>query len=127
MAQTLNSPSSNHRNDQVVRFEDLKDAYFEHRSRKRNPQSMTSERIKSFNEVNLGFTEKMVIEEAERCFRCGECSCCENCYSFCPDSAVSWNDQQEIFEIDYDFCKGCGICANECSSHCMDTVPEEKW
>lgn len=127
MAQTLNPPYSNYRNDQVVRFEDLKDVYFEHRSRKRNPQSMTSGRIKSFDEVNLGFTEKMAIEEAERCFRCGDCSFCENCYSFCPDSAVSWNDQQEIFEIDYEFCKGCGICANECSSHCIDTVPEEKW
>jgi NADPH-dependent glutamate synthase beta subunit-like oxidoreductase len=127
MAQTLNPPSSNHRNDQVIRFEELNDAYFEHRSRKRNSQAATSERNKSFDEVNLGFTEKMSIEEAERCFRCGECSSCENCYSFCPDSAVSWNDQQEIFEIDYEFCKGCGICANECSSHFIDTVPEEKW
>jgi len=127
MAQTLNPPSSNHRNDQVVRFEVLKDVYFEHRPRKRNLQLVTSERIKSFDEVNLGFTENMAVEEAERCFRCGECSLCENCYSFCPDSAVSWNDQQEIFEIDYDFCKGCGICANECCSHCMETVPEEKW
>jgi NADPH-dependent glutamate synthase beta subunit-like oxidoreductase len=127
MAQTLNPPSSNHRNDQVVRFEDLKDVYFEHRSRKRDLQAMTSDRIKSFDEVNLGITEKMAIEEAERCFRCGECSFCENCYSFCPDGAVSWNNQKEIFEIDYEFCKGCGICANECSSHFIDTVAEEKW
>jgi NADPH-dependent glutamate synthase beta subunit-like oxidoreductase/Pyruvate/2-oxoacid:ferredoxin oxidoreductase delta subunit len=127
MAQTLNPPSSNHRNDQVVRFEDLNDAYFEHRSRKKNSQSATSERIKSFDEVNLGFTKKMTIEEAERCFRCGECSSCENCYTFCPDSAVSWNDQQAIFEIDYEFCKGCGICVHECCSHCIETVPEEKW
>jgi pyruvate ferredoxin oxidoreductase delta subunit len=35
-------------------------------------------------------------------------------------------DQHETFEIDYEFCKGCGICAHECPSHCIEMVREEK-
>jgi len=31
------------------------------------------ERIKSFEEINLGFSEDAAVEEAERCFRCRSC------------------------------------------------------
>ena len=29
------------------------------------------------------------------------------------------------FRIDYDFCKGCGLCAAECPCGAIDMVPEE--
>jgi pyruvate ferredoxin oxidoreductase alpha subunit len=29
--------------------------------------------------------------------------------------------------IDYDYCKGCGLCAYECPAGCILMVPEEKW
>jgi 2-oxoacid:acceptor oxidoreductase delta subunit (pyruvate/2-ketoisovalerate family) len=38
-----------------------------------------------------------------------KCIECENCYIFCPDGCVN-----KSYEIDYDYCKGCGICAYEC-------------
>lgn len=28
------------------------------------------------------------------------------------------------YEIDYDYCKGCGICANECPTKAIEMVPE---
>ncbi len=127
MAQRLNPSTPTHRNDQVVSFEDLNDYYFEHQTRQKMPKiSDLSRRINSFDEVNIGFVEPMVFREAERCFQCGMCSFCENCYIFCPDGAVIKTDQKEIVEINYEFCKGCGICANECSSHFIDMVKEEK-
>ncbi|TRO47493.1 hypothetical protein E2P65_04315, partial [Candidatus Bathyarchaeota archaeon] len=27
-------------------------------------------------------------------------------------------------EVDYDYCKGCGVCANECTSKAIDMVLE---
>ena len=32
---------------------------------------------------------------------------------YCPDEAVIVEDGKFI-RFDYDYCKGCGICANEC-------------
>ncbi len=52
------------------------------------------------------------IEEASRCFSCGVCNQCDNCYNFCPDLAVI--KSSDGYQINLDYCKGCGICSNEC-------------
>jgi 2-oxoacid:acceptor oxidoreductase delta subunit (pyruvate/2-ketoisovalerate family) len=83
-------------------------------------------RVESFKEVNLGLSERRAIREAERCFQCGRCCLCDNCYTFCPDSAVWREGEEDGIEIDYEFCKGCGICAHECPSHFIEIVREEK-
>ena len=31
-----------------------------------------------------------------------------------------------IFEYDYDYCKGCGICSNECPADAIEMILEEK-
>ncbi len=41
------------------------------------------------------------------------CIQCLFCWIYCPDSAVTVKDGKRG-EFDYDHCKGCGICANEC-------------
>jgi pyruvate ferredoxin oxidoreductase delta subunit len=41
------------------------------------------------------------------------CIQCLFCWIFCPDMAVKVKDSKMI-GFDYDFCKGCGICALEC-------------
>jgi NADPH-dependent glutamate synthase beta subunit-like oxidoreductase/Pyruvate/2-oxoacid:ferredoxin oxidoreductase delta subunit len=56
--------------------------------------------------------EAQAIQEANRCFSCGVCYSCNNCYNFCPDMAVI--KSQNGYQINLDYCKGCGICANEC-------------
>jgi len=56
--------------------------------------------------------EAEAIEEAGRCFSCGVCFSCNNCYNFCPDMAVI--KSSDGYQINLDYCKGCGICANEC-------------
>jgi NADPH-dependent glutamate synthase beta subunit-like oxidoreductase len=65
-----------------------------------------------FREVNLGLSQDIVFKEASKCFSCGLCNHCDNCYSFCPDGAVIKTEAG--YEINYDFCKGCLICFKEC-------------
>jgi 2-oxoacid:acceptor oxidoreductase delta subunit (pyruvate/2-ketoisovalerate family) len=42
------------------------------------------------------------------------CNQCELCLIFCPDLAISRRAGGQGFDIDYDYCKGCGVCAAEC-------------
>ena len=66
-----------------------------------------------FEEKDVTYTDKEVIREAMRCFSCGNCFHCDNCYSYCPDNAIIKHEDGTL-EINYDYCKGCGICASEC-------------
>jgi Pyruvate/2-oxoacid:ferredoxin oxidoreductase delta subunit len=44
----------------------------------------------------------------------------------CPDNAViKLGEPGEPYAIDYDYCKGCGICAAECPCGAIEMVPEE--
>jgi len=38
-----------------------------------------------------------------------KCIDCDNCILFCPEGCIS-----QDHDISYDYCKGCGICAEEC-------------
>jgi NADPH-dependent glutamate synthase beta subunit-like oxidoreductase len=72
----------------TVRLKDLNLDYFEYKKRKKMPKAQTSKRLGSFEEVNLGLSEETAREEANRCFNCGVCNLCDNCYIFCPDVAI---------------------------------------
>ncbi|MEW6068342.1 MAG: 4Fe-4S binding protein [Nitrospirota bacterium] len=41
------------------------------------------------------------------------CIHCLFCWLYCPDMAIKVKDGKRA-EFDYDYCKGCGICALEC-------------
>jgi len=43
-----------------------------------------------------------------------KCTKCLVCTIYCPDGAIRWKPEKGDIEFDMDFCKGCGICANEC-------------
>ncbi len=46
-----------------------------------------------------------------------KCSNCLLCWIYCPDSAIIVKDGK-VTGIDYEHCKGCGICAKECPPKC---------
>lgn len=46
---------------------------------------------------------------------------CFNCWLYCPDAVVSKTIPPEI---NFDYCKGCGICAEECPSGAISMVDE---
>jgi pyruvate ferredoxin oxidoreductase delta subunit len=39
---------------------------------------------------------------------------CRVCWMYCPDMSVKVNSEGKREDFDFDFCKGCGICALEC-------------
>jgi len=49
-----------------------------------------------------------------------KCTRCLLCVLLCPDGAIHWKPEEEDIEFDYDFCKGCGICANECPTKAIE-------
>ncbi len=46
---------------------------------------------------------------------------CFNCWLYCPDCVVTKTIPPEI---DYQYCKGCGICAEECPAGAISMVDE---
>ncbi len=44
------------------------------------------------------------------------CIDCQNCWTYCPDSSIISRDKKMI-GIDYDHCKGCGICVEVCPTN----------
>jgi len=52
-----------------------------------------------------------------------KCTKCMICWMFCPEPAISVNDAGAVV-INYDYCKGCGICAKECPVKCIKMVEE---
>ena len=110
----------------VVTFEELNTAYFEPMQRFDRGRAPVASRIRDFREVNKGLSRQQARHEAERCFNCGTCNECENCYVFCPDVSILRNMKKLKHEINYDYCKGCGICFTECPRNAISLVEEEK-
>ncbi len=81
-------------------------------------------RQSSFDEVQGGLDEKNALFEARRCLSCGNCFECDNCYGVCPDNAVIKLGPGKRFQFNYDYCKGCGLCAAECPCGAIKMVAE---
>lgn len=69
-------------------------------------------RLRNFLEVQGRLDEAEAAAEAARCFSCGLCIFCDNCYFYCPDMAITRLDR--AYEVKTDYCKGCGLCVAEC-------------
>lgn len=62
-------------------------------------------------------TFKPVINKA-KCIKCGKC------WVNCPDIAVY--KKGDFFYVNYDYCKGCGICASVCPVKCIAMELDKK-
>lgn len=52
-----------------------------------------------------------------------KCVGCMQCYFYCPDGVIS--EKEGKMDIDYNFCKGCGICVKICKLDAI-SLEEEK-
>ncbi|MDW7708838.1 MAG: FAD-dependent oxidoreductase [Deferrisomatales bacterium] len=107
------------RQDHVVRYEELNTTYFQYLERRERPRITLEERRTGFDQVRMRIAASMALKEAERCFHCGLCDHCDNCYLFCPDVSVLRDLRAGSREIDYGYCKGCGVCVVECPRNAM--------
>jgi len=53
-----------------------------------------------------------------------KCTRCLLCTLFCPDGAIKWQKDKNDIEFDLNYCKGCGICANECPTKAITMTIE---
>lgn len=95
---------------EVVRIEDLNVAHFNKTPRIDPRQGR--------------YTVRQAVSSARRCFHCGICDFCGRCFDYCPDLAIYLDSRDKRREIDYDHCKGCGICAEECPRGAIEWVRE---
>lgn len=80
----------------------------------------------SFEPYQETLSREQAVLETDRCLHCGRCTECDNCLIFCPDvSILDQTGETFGYAIDYDYCKGCGICFTECPRHAMTMVSED--
>ena len=66
--------------------------------------------------VNSGWRSIRPVVNTEKCTGCMQC------YLYCPDGVISVQNGKA--EIDYDFCKGCGICSKICKLNAINMEEE---
>ena len=108
----------------VIFSRDLNTYYYDKQRRFEKEAESIHMRLKNFREVYPAIDPEAIIEEAGRCFSCGLCFDCGNCHMYCPDCAVKVSTAGG-YEFDYDFCKGCGLCAKECPCHYIQMTLEK--
>lgn len=106
-------------NKALITFKQMQLHYYPKQPRREG--AINEQRLTGFDEVAAGLADGDAEYEAARCLSCGVCFECDNCWHFCPDAAVI--KKTGSYEIDYDYCKGCGICAQECPCGHIDMEP----
>jgi 2-oxoacid:acceptor oxidoreductase delta subunit (pyruvate/2-ketoisovalerate family) len=110
---------------ELAEFGGINTWYYSDAPRTVQEKLQLARRQSTFDEVVGGLDESNALYEARRCLSCGNCFSCDNCFGVCPDNAVLKVDGVgHGYAIDYDFCKGCGICAAECPCGAIEMVPE---
>jgi 2-oxoacid:acceptor oxidoreductase delta subunit (pyruvate/2-ketoisovalerate family) len=117
----VHAPSPKH---ELADFDKLNTWYYSDADKTVQPSLDLLRRRTTFEEIHGGLDESNALFEARRCLSCGNCFECDNCYGICPDNAVIKLGPGKRFEFNYDFCKGCGLCAAECPCGAIQMVPE---
>jgi NADPH-dependent glutamate synthase beta subunit-like oxidoreductase len=100
--------------------------------REKEPAKSSSLPIIKYTNMNLNYYESMqrkdassqedAIYEAKRCMSCGMCFDCDNCFTYCSDSAVKRLPKGQHYEFHLETCQGCKKCAEECPCGYIDMM-----
>jgi 2-oxoacid:acceptor oxidoreductase delta subunit (pyruvate/2-ketoisovalerate family) len=118
----VHAPAEKH---ELAGIDKLNSWYYADAPKTVRPMIEIARRQSTFEEVQGGLDETNALYEARRCLSCGNCFECDNCYGVCPDNAVIKLGPGARFRFNYDYCKGCGICAQECPCGAIAMVAEE--
>jgi pyruvate ferredoxin oxidoreductase delta subunit len=67
---------------------------------------------------NSGWRSLRPVVEVEKCVGCWHCYLC------CPEGTVFKSGR--VVDIDYAFCKGCGVCARACPKEAISMIRENE-
>jgi NADPH-dependent glutamate synthase beta subunit-like oxidoreductase len=115
------APAEKH---ELASFDKLNTWYYADAEKTVRPMLEGVRRQSTFEEVQGGLDETNALYEARRCLSCGNCFECDNCYGVCPDNAVIKLGPGNRFQFNYDYCKGCSLCATECPCGAIKMIPE---
>jgi NADPH-dependent glutamate synthase beta subunit-like oxidoreductase len=104
----------------VISYGQIKTLYFEKSERVKARKLGNEKRLKSFLEVNLGTNAEKALLSASRCYSCGMCNACYNCFYFCPEGAISIDPDNRTRAVDFTHCKGCGTCMRACPRNAVE-------
>jgi NADPH-dependent glutamate synthase beta subunit-like oxidoreductase len=111
--------------DVIVDLNRMNMTYFPHFPRVKQAMLTPVARKSTQQEVILAYTEEQASDEASRCFSCGTCNACDNCYLVCPEPCIVRSVRSNgLYKILVDYCKGCRVCIEECPTGCLEGVPE---
>lgn len=68
------------------------------------------------HEVSSGMRTFRPVIDTEKCVLC------LRCFLVCPDGVI--DKSGEHLEIDYDYCKGCGVCSKACKPGAITMIKE---
>lgn len=105
---------------EVVAPQKINTLYFEKSTRIAIRRLARETRLKTFSEVNLAPGHESAAKSALRCYSCGKCNACLNCYYFCPEGVVVVNPDDRTRTVDYAHCKGCGTCVKACPRYVLE-------
>lgn len=108
--------------DAGVSYEVINTHYHVGTGRNRAANTDAAARLLTFKEVQQALEPTAATAEATRCFSCGTCIYCDNCYAYCPDMAIT--KLARGYEVRTDYCKGCGLCVAECPTGSIQMVSE---
>jgi formate dehydrogenase major subunit len=80
---------------------------------------------KPFEEIDRGITAEQAVTETSRCFSCGLCFGCDNCWMYCQSNCfkrVEDKSQGHYYTIDISVCDGCNKCGEECPCGYIDMI-----
>jgi len=76
------------------------------------PGSMTANKTGSWRTY-------MPVFDHSKCIACGTCD------RVCPEG-ICYKTKDGKYDNDLEYCKGCGMCAEECPVKCIKMIKEEK-
>ena len=110
--------------DVIMDLDRMNMTYFPHFPRVQQAMLNPNSRRKTQEEVIQSFSEEQAVEEAGRCFSCGTCNACDNCYLVCPEPCIARPERSNgLYKILVNYCKGCRVCIEECPTGCLEGVP----
>lgn len=83
------------------------------------------ESIHDLVEMELGYSEEVALQEAQRCLGCGaaeileaKCTACLTCVRLCPYEVPAITPLNTV-EVRIERCQACGVCVGECPARAI--------